>query len=742
MNFDLNDRTIFLCVGGSHAYGMAKATSDHDYRGICIPPLSSYIGFIDTFDQAVSPMTYLSYPEGLMMDDPRTPGADPDTVPDMQVMNILKFMRLALQNNPSVLELLFTDESDYIICDPAMKPILDNRQLMLSKQIKSRFCGYARSQLKRIQSHKKWLDNPPKKKPLREDFGLPNAGILSQDQIGAANAIIQREVDEFMIDQTHLPEDIKIELPLALSKMVRAVWSSIYPEDEYPIGEGEKFETTSDALYWGAAKGQQFSDSFLEALAKEKAYRNSKRDWDQYQTWKRQRNEKRAALESKFGFDCYLDDTEFLTDEGWKKYDEIHNSCKLGTLNQESGELEFQFFTERVEKPFSGKIAFLNPRHSNCAVTLNHRMLVSPAHRSEANGFSAAYVSEDSDWSIKAMEDLISGRRSCYHIRVSCTPQSKDFNITDNLLILLGCYVTEGCVAKRLSDGSASVLRFSQKVGGEMEKFGDHLKAEWPNTVREFSFTHNEEHRRDSCEEKIWTVAHRESAKDIEKWCGSGSENKKLPNWVLKLSARQIDLLLDVMIAGDGTTRPHSRVYYTASKQLADDVQSMCVAGGIISQVWGPYPNGKNLPMYQVYIGKRQEVIPAHFKDGGNIKIEEVSNSRIVCFTVPNEVLVTRRKGNIAIQGNTKHASHLVRLLRMSREILETGVVNVKRPDAEELLAIRAGDWSYEKLIAFADKEDEELNETVKASSLPKIPDMKFWDNLVRETILQYNSNK
>jgi len=38
---------------------------------------------------------------------------------------------------------------------------------------------------------------------------------------------------------------------------------------------------------------------------------------------------------------------------------------------------------------------------------------------------------------------------------------------------------------------------------------------------------------------------------------------------------------------------------------------------------------------------------------------------------------------------DTKHAMHLIRLLRMAREILETGVVHVKRPDAEELSAIR-----------------------------------------------------
>ena len=43
---------------------------------------------------------------------------------------------------------------------------------------------------------------------------------------------------------------------------------------------------------------------------------------------------------------------------------------------------------------------------------------------------------------------------------------------------------------------------------------------------------------------------------------------------------------------------------------------------------------------------------------------------------------------------DTKHAMHLVRLLRMAEEVLQEGIVRVKRPDAKELLAIRDGAWT------------------------------------------------
>src|SRR6185312_2002206 len=59
---------------------------------------------------------------------------------------------------------------------------------------------------------------------------------------------------------------------------------------------------------------------------------------------------------------------------------------------------------------------------------------------------------------------------------------------------------------------------------------------------------------------------------------------------------------------------------------------------------------------------------------------------------------------------DTKHGMHLVRLMRMCREILERGEVVVKRPDREELLAIRAGAWTYEQIVEWAEKEDAALD--------------------------------
>ena len=79
------------------------------------------------------------------------------------------------------------------------------------------------------------------------------------------------------------------------------------------------------------------------------------------------------------------------------------------------------------------------------------------------------------------------------------------------------------------------------------------------------------------------------------------------------------------------------------------------------------------------------------------------------------------------------HATHLVRLSKMCKEILETGEVRVLRPDREELLAIRNGEWSYEKLIAYAEDREKQLDNLYDKSPLPKKPNYKAINNLLIE---------
>jgi predicted nucleotidyltransferase len=84
---------------------------------------------------------------------------------------------------------------------------------------------------------------------------------------------------------------------------------------------------------------------------------------------------------------------------------------------------------------------------------------------------------------------------------------------------------------------------------------------------------------------------------------------------------------------------------------------------------------------------------------------------------------------------NHKAMMHFVRLMRMCREILEYGRVQVFREDAEELLEIRAGKYDYDFFVDWADKEYKVLADLVKKSGLSDQPDMEFLDKLCIEVV-------
>lgn len=84
---------------------------------------------------------------------------------------------------------------------------------------------------------------------------------------------------------------------------------------------------------------------------------------------------------------------------------------------------------------------------------------------------------------------------------------------------------------------------------------------------------------------------------------------------------------------------------------------------------------------------------------------------------------------------DTKHAAHLFRLLKMAGEIMTTGQVNVWREDRDEILAVRGGQWSYERLVEWAEQKDRELTEIYRSRSysIPHDPDRNAIDRLCIE---------
>lgn len=87
---------------------------------------------------------------------------------------------------------------------------------------------------------------------------------------------------------------------------------------------------------------------------------------------------------------------------------------------------------------------------------------------------------------------------------------------------------------------------------------------------------------------------------------------------------------------------------------------------------------------------------------------------------------------------DAKNAAHLIRLLRMGIEFLVEGELHVARADAENLLAIKRGEWSIERVKAEAERLFKLAEEAYVRSSLPVSPDTRSAEKLCMEIINQY----
>lgn len=258
----INHRTIYLARAGSMSYGTNTESSDEDFKGICIPPSEYYFGFVKNFEQAELHK------------------------PDVVIYEITKFFKLAADCNPNALEMLFVDPSDMIYIDELGELLIENRELFLSKKVKHTMTGYAISQLKRIKLHKQYLLNPPTIYPTRAALGLPEQTLIPQNQLMAAQAEVQKELDKFQFDfMDDLTDSTKIGIRGVMSEM---------------LGE---LKITTEEHWMAIARKIGLSDNFIQIMQRERAYTSSKREWDQYQNWKTNRNPTRALLEEKFGYD-------------------------------------------------------------------------------------------------------------------------------------------------------------------------------------------------------------------------------------------------------------------------------------------------------------------------------------------------------------------------------------------------------------------------------------------------------
>lgn len=353
---------------------------------------------------------------------------------------------------------------------------------------------------------------------------------------------------------------------------------------------------------------------------------------------------------------CFSEDTDVLTESGWKKISNVAIGENILTLNQNTRNTELSPCINVINDNYEGDMVHFKNISMDCLVTPNHDMgwwtggikINSRWHVSQASTFLSlkGHHSRRAD-SIVKWEGI-----ELDEIEIPLVKYEKG-NFTnpnkfksEDFMSFIGWYISEGCAGEGKKTTSNRVCISQSQTANAAKCF------EIESLVKRMGFECNSDNT------KI-----RFASKSITKYTKplGNKYNKYIPFELKQLSPRLLDILLKSAIRGDerknGSQERPGWEYMTTSKRLADDIMEIALKIGyrvsmsIAKDRPDIYVNGnsklsKIAPLYTVGISQAQDL---YYPKAENVKY----SGKISCITVKdNNIIMVRRNGRVLWSGN------------------------------------------------------------------------------------------
>lgn len=308
------------------------------------------------------------------------------------------------------------------------------------------------------------------------------------------------------------------------------------------------------------------------------------------------------------GRTCYSPNTDILTENGWKNITDVKPDEKVLTYNKDKNSIQYEI-SNMLCKQYKGELYKSNHSFINFEVTDDHRMFVSPGSTRNyrfvlAKDLSNGYRGNNNRWRFPLYFENVLCNNNDYNDTITYTCSVKNgfrapsedswtFKVNDDIITLIGAYVSEGFIKDGRGKGCGSCVTITQSDGPFLDKI--------IQSIKNLGLRYNV----DSDPRKPH-IKHVHFGRFIhvyafDNMCSHYSKNVHLPEWFRKLSKRQMELLLEILYLGDGshnTTR--SENYISISSRLRDEVQELFVLIGRCASNHGTFVTERKRDSYIV----------------------------------------------------------------------------------------------------------------------------------------------
>jgi len=322
------------------------------------------------------------------------------------------------------------------------------------------------------------------------------------------------------------------------------------------------------------------------------------------------------------GGSCYDSETELLTENGFKKFVDLIPGEKVATLNPDTWRLEYQEPIEYINTPYEGNLIFADTKQVNFKVTPNHWMYVANKRPKNVEDFtsiqaedvygSTFFCKKDAIWEgteeeFFTLPEYTNGNGIVY--------EEKKINM-DDWLKLFGFWLADGY---RSFKNPAYLQELKKDI---LTKYDFKI---YESSAEEI-LTYNPQ---------LWNYIN-QFGKTADRY---------IPKDILKLSSRQLRILLDWYLKGSDSISKNNNstkiVARTSSIKLVDNLMEIALKVGLAANS----KNNKHNAYEVSFVGINKTNCSIYPKVNSSDQSTVYYKGTVHCVVVPNHTLYVRRNG-------------------------------------------------------------------------------------------------